>query len=366
MSKHPTIIELEAGCHHRVFILAVSGLSHRYISHSGVEALAIPGVGSNYTDVAAIVHVGDESWTTDPVGGIVEHSPISIKIASAGKHATDESDALMTFGRVGSDAASWSAIVTESVDQSDTTLKITEDPAVLSFPVLLHVGAETIKATAGAGNDPDPGAASPYRLTIVRGVANTVSQRHTVETYNGVQTSEQPEVTAEVVAWRTRRAILYIAAGRADGSISTPVEYMRGVIDRTPEPAEDGLSCTIDLVPYTGLLDVEVAALGQTTELVDTHHYFAAGRASTLSYEMSWDQGQLLRAEVTVAAIATDTTIAVDSTTPHDALTDITLTDLHPRRGSMTPFDRPADPEAGRPTGYVGGYDIAAGLATNV
>lgn len=365
MSKHATILELEAGTHHRVFILAVSGLSHRYVSHTGVEAMAIPDVGSNYTDVEAIVHVGDESWETDPVGGIVTHRPIALKLASAGKNATAETDPLMTFGRVGSSASTWSAIVTESVDQSDTTIKINEDPSVLTFPALLHVGAETIKATAGAGNDPDPDAGNPYRLTVVRGVANTVPQRHTVETYNGVQTSEQPEVTAEVVAWRTRRAILYIAAGRADGSISEPVEYMRGVIDRTPEPGEDGLSCTVELVPYTGLLDVEVAALGTTTELVDTHHYFAAGRASTLSYEMRWGQGQLIQAQATALAAVNAVVIQVDDTAQHDALADNSLTDLHPRRGAMTSFNLPASQQNVLPTGYVGGYQVAA-LTTQV
>lgn len=360
MSKHATITELEAGSYRRVFILAVSGLGHRYVSHPGVATATIPGTSDTYTDVEAIVHVGTESWAIDPVGGITTHRPIAIKLASAGKNATAETDPLMTFGRVGSDAASWSTIVTESVTQAATTIKINSDPSVLTFPTYLHVGGETVEATAGAGSDADPDDADPYRLTVVRGIANTVPQRHTVETYQGVKTSEQPEVTAEIVAWRTRRAILYIAAGRADGSISEPVEYMRGVIDRTPEPAEDGLSCTIDLVPYTGLLDVEVPSLGQSTELVDTHHYFAAGRATTLSYEVAWDRGVLIKSEVTADAGSTDEVVEVLDTTPHEELADLTLDDAHPRRGALRPHKGSDQPNV-LPIGYTGGdYDVDA------
>lgn len=262
----------------RVFALQVAGLPIIY--HSGSSP-----VGSNigdYVDIgtsisysyhASLVNVGRYTAQLDPAGGVGEYGAVSISLAIDERGGSN--DPHVIFGRVGLRSASVRSSLTQPVLHDDAapfylTMADSSIKSALSYPALVHIGAETMLSTAsGAGN------------TIYisqRGVSDTPIQTHT-QTLQGLN---KPEVLTEIVTFRGRRAKLWVAHQYPDGSLSDYVQVVNGFISDEPEFDSDIVE--LNLLPLVALLDQRISSRGKTTKLLHGYHYFSSGRGNVFEW----------------------------------------------------------------------------------
>ena len=190
----------------RVFALEIGGLIYRYHSTTPPSSTSLDSTiasGINYIDRQGILSVGAFSASLDPSGGIGEYSPITITLAIDKRG--DGGDPGIIFGRCGARAASTKAQITESVDRSSGVIRIDTDLTSLTYPRLMHIGAETVRASSALST----------RLIVSsgRGAGNTPIQNHVI----GLEGSLVPEITTEITTFRGRRAKLYGAHQYPDG-----------------------------------------------------------------------------------------------------------------------------------------------------
>lgn len=262
----------------RVFALEVGGLIYRYNSGttpSGLSSIITTGI--NYVDVEGIISVSAFSASIDPSGGIGQYEPITVTLG-INKRGGD-SDPGVVFGRCGLRSAPTKAQVTRNVTRTDSTIRVDTPLTSLSYPRLLHIGAETIRATAAISVN--------IFCSGGRSVGNTTRQAHSVR----LEGSFVPEVTTEITTFRGRRAKLYMAHKYADGTVSAPwVEIMNGFIESSPI-VEQGDSISLSIVPLTAYIDTSLADKGLLqTKLLHNYHYFGR-RGSVLEYAMQLDGG---------------------------------------------------------------------------
>ncbi len=357
------------------FLLRVAGLHYRYYSgRIAPPTTVMPDhpLSSSYTDIQAITHIGDSRNTLDPLGGIAEHGPISITLASRLNAASSDGDPGEVFSRLGRKSASFWAQVTETFESDvalPASLKIDRDASGLSFPRVVHVGRESMWATAAAGASADPDDANPYRLTITaRGIVDTAVRSHVAR--QDVQ--DLPLLTsAEVVFFRSRRAQLLAAPIQANGTLGDYVELMRGFIDSTPQRSSDGLGITIELVPLTALLDQELdfPQLVTETRLTEGYHYFEPNANSVFEVYQTlstgfWDIPHDPRTEMQAGDAFIEA--EADVVAAHQDAFDVTLPAGHPRAGGI--YAPAGQGERYQVTGYTADgadddqFDIAPNL----
>ena len=264
----------EAGPSRRCFLLQIQGLSTRYYSGLAPPQTRVDNTGATrshfYTDVCAIVDVSAIEASFDPVGGIADHSPVSVTIASL--DPASESDAINELGRTGARSAGSAFEVVSTIQSSSTVpinITVDGDASGLAYPLLVQVGDETMLASTGTVGG---------LITIVRReCANSLPQLHEAD----LTTGDVPLLTDEVVHWRGRRAILSMATARpTDGAFTAGsyVEIFRGFIDVAPEVSDDSLHVTVELKPLTALLDVSFGTTIQEAGLAHGVHYFSDDR----------------------------------------------------------------------------------------
>ena len=191
----------------RVFALEIGGLIYRYHSGAGCDGLLDTITsGINYVDVEGIISVSAFGASIDPSGGIGDYEPITVTLSINKRGAS--SDPGIVFGRCGARSASFRAKLTESIGRSGELFIYTDkDLTGFTYPRLMHIGAETVKAQS----------AQSTRITLSgRSVGNTARQAHTIDLEGVVS----PELTTEITTFRGRRAKLYYAHQYADGSLS--------------------------------------------------------------------------------------------------------------------------------------------------
>ena len=263
--------------------LTVGGLQERYYDQAAPPTTAIDGTSGalNYVDRGQLLDVGGIRDRYDAEGGLASHASHGITLATGGRLAADAHDSGVVFGRLTRRSADWAAQVLTPMSQTTTgNIEVDRDPSALSYPRLLHIDGETVWATAGL--------VAPFRVTIgVRGVARSPQQRHSVD----VELGDLPQITTEVVHWRTRWATIHAAPVYQGGTTGGWVELVHGFIDATPSIDETEVGFT--LVPITALLDNELAAtrgLQTRTRLLQGYHHFAWPEASR------WEHLQRFRA----------------------------------------------------------------------
>jgi hypothetical protein len=270
----------------RVFVLEIAGLPTRYTSHdvdpSSANMSAVVVDGINYTNQRSIVDVGSFSGSIDPSGGIASYGAVTISLASD-RTRGGESDPAVIFGRCGARAeAPFKAQIIEDLDyDSDSgTLDIDTEPSALSFPAVMHIGAETLKVT---GYTSITGGA---RLThTARAVGGSQRQSHRIADFG----SFVPEVTSAITTFRGRRASLWVAQQYPDGSLSDFVELVNGFLDSSPIVEEGGV-VSLSLLPISALIDTELSDRGRiSTKLVQDFHYFDGSRASWFDWGVGLD-----------------------------------------------------------------------------
>ncbi len=263
------------------YCITIAGLKYRFYDRAAPPATPIHlasfgGSSELYEDIPALLNISGISDSYDAYGGIANHSPLSITLASRGRFAQSLGDPGVVFGRITHKSADWSARCLTEMNRTTTSdIEVDTDPSSLSFPRMLHIDGETIYAGSHA--------ASPYRLTdITRGVARSPIQDHGVD----VETDSFSEVTTDVCHWRTRWATIHIAPVYADGSTGDWVELMHGFIDASPATTSDG-TVEFAIAPLTALLDVPLVTpndLKRETSLLSGFHHFAYPECCTMQH----------------------------------------------------------------------------------
>ena len=259
----------------RVFALEVGGLLYRYHSGGGVTGLSTTIAPTiNYQDIEAIVEVSSVSSSLDIAGGVGQYSATTVTL-SVDRRRGGDGDPGVVFGRCGQRSASTRAQLTASMSRAASTVQINQDLSSLSYPRLLHIGAETVKALSATSTS--------VNVLAGRAVGNTPRQTHSVL----LEGSTVPEVTTEITTFRGRRAKLYAAHQHPDGSLSSWLEVVNGFIESSPIIEEQD-KVSLSIVPLTALIDTQLGdkGIGQCS-LLDGFHYYGVN-GNHLEYAISW------------------------------------------------------------------------------
>jgi hypothetical protein len=281
----------------RVFALQVAGLQYRYHSNTPPSSNNLDSTiatGINYDDREGIISVGAFSASVDPSGGIAQYSPLSVTLQI--DRRGDLGDPGVVFGRCGARSASTRAQLTNSSNRADTTISVDSDLSSLSYPRLMHIGAETVRANT----------ANSVTVFVTRGQGGTSPQNHEV----GLEGSFVPELTTEITTFRGRRAKLYGAQLFPDGSVSDYVEIMNGFIEASPT-VEEGDTISLSIVPLTALIDGDLSEKINQTRLLQGFHYFDGLYGSVLEYHLDLHKDPSDRPP----RLFTDTTAAITANT---------------------------------------------------
>lgn len=278
----------------RIFALQVAGLEYRYHSTTPPSSTNLDSTiatSINYDDREGIISVGAFSASVDPSGGIAQYSPLSITLQI--DRRGDLGDPGVVFGRCGARSASTRAQLTNSSNRADLTISVDTNLSSLAYPRLLHLGAETVRASG----------ASSTVVTVTRGQGGTTPQNHEV----GLEGSFVPELTTEITTFRGRRAKLYGAQQFSDGSVSNYVEIMNGFIEASPT-VEEGDTISLSIVPLTALIDGDLSDKINQTRLLQGFHFYDGRMGSHLEYALELDYSELqTRPELTIDTSATVT-----------------------------------------------------------
>ncbi|MEZ4436662.1 MAG: hypothetical protein R3F65_30035, partial [bacterium] len=332
-----------------VFTLEIAGLTTRWTS-GPVTPTAIQGhpLGALYDDRHAIVAVSPMRSSLDLVGGVAEHGPVTITLATAPGEAHDPADLLSRVGRRSATLAAQLTATLPAGAELPVTISVDRDLSGLTLPTYLHVGQEMVWITAALGSDPDPAAADPFRVTVAgRGLGGTRVRTHTAVP----ETGDLPAVTGpEVVFWRTRPARLLVEDARALGS---PCEVFRGFVDRSPQIDSDGTTVRLELVPLTALLDKESETRipASRTTLVEGYHLFTDDAAHFL---------EVYQRQAEIQGVTRDATAA------GSGALDVHADDADLWQRAFDPALPPAHPRAGSPLVGHGGAPLdVAGVAAD-
>ena len=306
----------------RVFALEVGGLEYRYHSStppSSSNLSSTIATGINYTDLEGIVSVGDFSAQVDPSGGVADYDAVTISL-SIDRRRGGAGDPGIVFGRCGARSASTRSQISASVAREDTSISTASDLSSLSYPRLLHIGAETVRAsTAGSSS-----------VAVSRGVGNTPTQTHSMD----LEGSVAPELATTITTFRGRRAKLLMAHRYPSGAVSDYVEVINGFITESPY-IEEGDTVSLSLLPLSALIDTSISdkGIGQT-HLLQGYHYYDGVNGSAIEYAMSLDMQPALstlnsiRVEVVTSSTVTASTFKI-STAELSQFTEV-LSDFDP------------------------------------
>ncbi|MAO25314.1 MAG: hypothetical protein CMJ25_31620, partial [Phycisphaerae bacterium] len=226
-----------------------------------------------FVDVEGINTVSAFSASVDPSGGIGQYQSISITLSIDKRGGL--SDAGVVFGRCGARSVSTKALITSNVDREQQNINVNTDLTSLSYPRLMHIGAETVRINQASS--------SILLAPSGRGAANTAIQGHSID-LEGVSV---PEITTEITTFRGRRAKLYMAHKYSDGSVSAWTTVVNGFIESTPT-IEEGDSISLSLVPLVALIDQVVVDKGlNQTHLLQNYHFYDSVNGSALEYAMT-------------------------------------------------------------------------------
>ncbi len=290
----------------RVFALEIGGLEYRYHSNtppSSSNLSSTIATDINYIDQEGIVSVSDYGAQVDPSGGVADYDAITITL-SIDRRRGGVGDPGIIFGRCGARSAGTRAQISSSVSRETQVINVGTDLRGLSYPRLLHIGGETMRAVSAP-------LAAFVNVTNGRGVGNTPTQNHSI-TLEGVSV---PEITTEITTFRGRRAKLYMAHRYPSGSTSDYVEVVNGFISESPY-VEEGDTVSLSLLPLTALIDTSIADKGfGQTRLLQNHHHYDGVNGSVLEYAMQLQPSEPLdfAGSVVPSAPNTDETITAST-----------------------------------------------------
>jgi hypothetical protein len=349
----------------RAFLLEIAGIGDgddpvRYYSGPAPGAKTDTGSGKAYIDVQAITGVSMLSASIRPGGGVASYTPITITLARA-RDYPGRFDPGVILRRAGYRFGAYARLdeTLPSDDAAGQVVYLDRDPAQLgTFPGHITIGGESCWATAGAGNGT---AGNRWRLTgVTRGIRGTVPQSH----YIGTTEVHRPFVKRECTTWKSRRAILYAAHIRLDGSVGTYAVVMRGFLRGAASLAESQVA--LELVPMVAIVDRKISADGRRVGLHNRKHCIEGSAAHSIVHSQIWRQGAAFRTFATPGTLAATEPVTVNTTDSHEDVFDVTLgasNPGHPRSGPVwfggSAGIRGWRPWALGPVGYAGGFEFA-------
>jgi len=260
----------------RVFVLEIAGLNIRYYSGpspvgSNLSTHIDTGGLISYQYEPSITSLGHYSARLDPAGGVGDYDPLTITLGI--NKTGGVNDPHVIFDRAGLRSTVVSSKISTDLTHTDTApiiVSTQSDLSSLSYPRLMHLGAETFTATSATSNT----------ITLAeRGVGGSPIQAHVI-TLDGVST---PEITTGLTTFRGRRASLWCAVERPDqNTVSDYIELINGFIESTP--TNDGLDIQITLTPLSALLDTQLSVRGKQSGLLHGFHYFTAGAGAHVEW----------------------------------------------------------------------------------
>lgn len=340
---NPDVTALAAGNGRRQFFVQIDGLEVRYWTDirpaSGTLSVAGTAGAIRYKERTAVVGLSPTSASYDLAGGIADHAAMTIELAVV--DPDDPWDAVNVFGRCGSKSASFATQVLETIPSSaaGVTLDIEDDATGLTFPCLVYVGDECMKATAAT--------AAPNTITVTRAAANTLAQRHVCDLNLG----DAPLLTREPVFFRGRTVTVYCFDAPGIGTpdnLPTSIEIYRGFLAEAPEVDSESLRVTLTVQPMTARLDTPLGSVGVVrTGLVHGFHYFSDEKAQTICHvqHLGPAPGPSYRVNSTVVAGRGFLTVGTSGATLHSACFQVPtgatpqLAVGHPRSGMVYGWD---------------------------
>lgn len=247
------------------FVLEIDGFGTRYYSRVAPSAL------SPYTYAPGIESVGVQSEEIDLETGISKGRGCRVVIAS-----TPPDVAIEALCKVGPRGSARLATLATTLPHDDAVVDVVADRDVSGWDVApFWIGQECFLPDSISGDT---------FVDCTRGYYGSQIQKHAVNATQGWA----PHITSDLVAWRTRRARVLMAASNTDGTIATSVyiEIASGFIDSTPQT--DGVSVEIIIAPWTAALWIPLAGDGEVTGLARGWHLFRAGAASTVRNQQTW------------------------------------------------------------------------------
>ncbi len=320
----------------RVFALEIGGLSIRYlsdnvdVSSTNLDANLTTGVA--YTNIEGIVQVGSYQASIDPAGGVAQYAPVSVTLKTDRIRGT-LTDPHVIFGRTGPRATDvQKAQIATNIPHESTSITITvdQDFTSLSFPRVMHIGAETVRVSS----------ATSTTLSITdRGVGRTPIQTHRSLLGN----TFVPEVFTEIINFRGRKASLWMGQKRPDGSISNFTEIINGFIESSPS-IEEGDSISISLVPLTALVDNVVTDTALKTGLLANYHYFT-DEVNLLEYAVTNTSREIFTVTGAPATSPMNVNLGTGETFPPATAFDVSL----PNGDNSSTVTHPRYPKIVRP-----------------
>lgn len=360
MSVHELFVPPTWNAAGRVFILEIAGIGTgidpvRYYSGPVPAGKTDTGSGKSYVQREAIVGVSADNASIARGGGIADYAPVQVTLATVrGADAYGPGTVLerVDWRHMGTRYARLIATL-EADDSAGQTVYLDRNPTALgAFPRAFHLGAECCWGTGTAG---DGTAGNLWRITgVTRGIRGTSPLTHFI----GDRETARPFVTAEAVSWQNRRAILYAARRRLDGSVGTFAEARRGFLTAAPRPGDGKIVVSIEAaVAVTGR---KLGGDGRKVGLHATRHVTEGSAACVLQYEAHWPEGHAF-STFSGGATAAAVTPLLAATVGHDAVFDVTLGAGHPRTGRLLIHGVAGSFGSGEvePTGY----DVAPGFS---
>lgn len=345
-----------------VFMLVLEGCSTRYYSGPTAPPTAEypvfddDDIGSTaYTDFRALRSPGRYRFDLKGLEARVQTSPRTVVLDCAGPRAYADDPGII-LGRVDPEHDGVQrAKLTQTVDQTGAVNWYVDREITGTWPRPLHAGREALWVTGVvAGPDAD----NPFELQVLyRGILRSAPQRHVVTPETG-----EIYVTDQIVSWKRRRAWLYMAAGRDDGTQSDFVLHFVGTLARTPR--RRGATMEVSITPLDAEPDRKIAIGRDQMRLAPNHVVVEGTGPCVVELAIGLARG------AAVSPLVDQTTLesAVDSqeiempVDNHQAAFDVTLPSLsHPRRGAVD-AGQLADPQL-VPTGYLGGIQVGLALA---
>lgn len=258
----------------RVFCIQIAGLPIRYHSInppilSNLDTTITTGI--SYEDTEGILSVGAFQSSIDPSGGLATYSPLSIELMI--KRDGSATDPGVIFSRVGKRAAVTQTNLEENItfDALPQTINIDQDLSSLSVPRLIHVGAETFRASAFTSSS----------MTLSdRAVGGSAYQSHEIS----LQGTSVPIASTEITIFRGRRAKLFIASQDPSGNVSDYTEIINGFIESSPY-LESSDTVSLNILPLVSLIDGPLAdTKSGVSYLLQNFHYYHANKSNIFEF----------------------------------------------------------------------------------
>ena len=258
----------------RVFCIQIAGLPIRYHSInppilSNLDTTITTGI--SYEDTEAILSVGAFQSSIDPSGGLATYSPLSIELMI--KRDGSATDPGVIFSRVGKRAAVTQTNLEENItfDALPQTINIDQDLSSLPVPRLIHVGAETFRASAFTSSS----------MTLSdRAVGGSAYQSHEIS----LQGTSVPIASTEITIFRGRRAKLFIASQDPSGNVSDYTEIINGFIESSPY-FESSTTVSLNILPLVSLIDGPLAdSKAGVSYLLQNYHYFHKNKSNFFEF----------------------------------------------------------------------------------